>query len=1015
MPILFRDFETRSTVDIKEAGAWHYAADPATDVWCCAYAVDDEPVQLWLPGDPVPAAWIEAAADPAWLVSAHNAAFERRVEQHIMGPRYGWPAIPLERHRCTMAAALAAALPARLDSAAAALNLTHRKADSRVMLQMAKPRKPRRGEDSSGIYWHDDEDKLQQLYAYCRQDTEVERELHHRVPPLSAAEQELWFLDQVINDRGFPVDRALAEAARRIAREEKVAIDRQLAELTSGAVTTIDQVARIVNFVRGQGHQLASLNKRSVSAVLAHNPGAAVREVLELRRKGARASVRKLNALFDRIDQDDRLRDTLQFHAAATGRWAGRGYQPQNLKKPETKDMDAAVAAVLTGDVAHVRALGAPLSIIGDVQRPIICAKPGHVLIGADFSAIESRVLAWVAGEEWKLQAYRDFDRTGDDALEPYCVAASKILRRTVTKADAAGRAIGKVADLAFGYGGGLRAWRAFDRSADYTDNDVDHFKRQFRQAHPATVLCWHKLERAAHKAVRRGKPTSYRSVSFIMEGTTLLMTLPSGRRLAYPEARVVPGNFEGTRNLQFKDNAGGRWADQEAWHGTLIENVVQAVARDVLAAAMLRLEAAGYPIVLHVHDEIMCEVPADCADEAKFLALMTASPPWAEGLPIAASPWSGARYAKADKKLKALPQEAAPPLAPEIAAAVEADPIGSAPADRVGPDPTTAPPWEGETKFEPMPAQAAAADDDDDDAPDDLPALSNFVDAQLNDWDMMSCIFHDDSTPSLKIYHDHYHCFGCGAHGDRAAWLMHTRSMTRVEAQLFIDMYDAPPKPKAKRDNESKTRAALEIWNAAEAFGGIGGTLAERYLADVRRIDVAALPENIGEVLRFHPDCPFGPGARHPCLLALLRDPLTDEPTGIQRVALTPDVFGTGKVRRMVLGRMGAAKFWPANAHLVIGEGIETVLAAATRVPYRGAPLRPAWAAIATTRLSAFPVITDVRRLIILVDNDENGAGQAAAKECAAQWTRAGREAIQLKPTRPGDFNDIVMEQYRV
>jgi hypothetical protein len=1009
MPVLSRDFETRGTVDLKKSGAWRYATDPSTDVWCCAYAVDDAPVQLWIPGDPIPPVWLEAAGSADWLVTAFNAAFERRIEQHIMAPRYGWPLVPLERHRCTMAGALAVALPAKLEKVAAALQLTHQKSDSGIMRQMCKPRKPRRGEDPNGVYWFDDEGRREQLYAYCRQDVEVERELHHRLPPLSPEEQQLWLLDQIINDRGFHVDRALAEAARRVVSEQQVAINAEIARLTGGAATTINQIEKIRAYVQSQGHQLTGLSKRSVSAVLAHNPSDDVREILELRRTGARASVRKLDALFDRIDGDDRLRDTLQFHAAAPGRWAGRGFQPQNLKKPETKDLDAAIDAVLTGKIENVRALGAPLSVIGDISRSIICATPGHVLIGADFSAIESRVLAWCAGEQWKVGAYSEYDRTGDDKLEPYCVAASKILKRTVTKADEAGRAIGKICDLAFGYGGGLGAWRNFDKSDTFSDADVEQFKKSFRQTHAATVRFWHRLERAAHRAIRTAQPTKYRMFSFAMEAGALYMTLPSGRRLAYPEARVVPGKFEGTREIRFKDNAGGRWAESSAWYGTLVENAVQAISRDILAAAMQRLEAAGCPMVLHVHDEIISEIPEGSGDEAKFVEIMTIAPTWAAGLPIAAKPWSGDRYAKTKKA----DTNAAPEHVEGTTTRLSV--TNSTPEPEISVEKPSEPlPWEGTTKFEPViqtaPMGAICPSGNTEDG-DGLPDLADLIDTPLTDDNMMSCAFHEgDNTPSLKIYHDHFHCFGCQAHGDRADWLMLVKGMERGEALLFLDNWDGPvSRPASERDDEDKTSNALRFWDKAKP---IAGTLAEKYLADVRRVDVTALPANIDEVLRFHPRCPFGPGTRHPCLLALLRDATTNEPTGIQRIALKPDVFNGAKVERKVLGRLGAVKFWPANSHLVIGEGIETVLAAATRIPYKGEPLRPAWSAISADRLGRFPVIAGVERLIILVDHDKNGAGQAAATTCASRWSQAGRKAVKLMRDRPGDFNDIILEQ---
>ena len=221
-------------------------------------------------------------------------------------------------------------------------------------------------------------------------------------------------------------------------------INQEIADLTDGEITSIDQVERIRDYVERNGHQLTSLNKRSVSAVLAHEPDEAVRCVLELRREGARASVRKLDRLLAMVDTDNRLRGSLRFHAAHTGRWSGRGYQPQNLKRPETKDLDAAVDAVLSGDIARVRELGAPLTIAGDVQRSVICAAPGHKLIAGDFSAIESRVLAWLADEKWKLETYREYDKTGDPKLEPYCVLASQALKRTVTPDDEEGRRSGR-------------------------------------------------------------------------------------------------------------------------------------------------------------------------------------------------------------------------------------------------------------------------------------------------------------------------------------------------------------------------------------------------------------------------------------------------------------------------------------------------------------------------------------------------------------------------------------------
>ena len=252
---LHRDFETRSLIDLRKVGAHRYAVGPSTGIWCGTYSVNHDPVQLWLPGNPVPPEFLEAAANPGWVVCAHNDAFETAIERHVLHPRYNWPIVPLERHRCTQAMSLALGLPAKLGAVADALELENRKdaAGERLMHQMSKPRKPRKDEDPAGVYWYDDADRLQRLYDYCRQDVEVERELYYRLPPLSAAEQALWVLSTRINERGFHVDRQFAEAARRIAQAAGPEIDAELAELTDGAVTGINQVSRLLRWLRAQG------------------------------------------------------------------------------------------------------------------------------------------------------------------------------------------------------------------------------------------------------------------------------------------------------------------------------------------------------------------------------------------------------------------------------------------------------------------------------------------------------------------------------------------------------------------------------------------------------------------------------------------------------------------------------------------------------------------------------------------------------------------------------------------
>jgi hypothetical protein len=425
------------------------------------------------------------------------------------------------------------------------------------------------------------------------------------------------------------------------------------------------------------------------------------------------------------------------------------------------------------------------------------------------------------------------------------------------------------------------------------------------------------------------------------MRAGALLMRLPSGRHIAYPEARLSAGKFEGVE-ISFKDNQKGGFTDHAAWYGTLIENAVQAVSRDLLAAAMQRLEAAGDPVVMHCHDEIVCEVLAP-GDVDAFTKLMTAAPAWASDLPIAAKGWCRQCYAAAP----------APP------------PAESAPAPASAP----ARPYR------------------------DIPL------AELTGDGKILCPFHDDTTPSLHVYGDHYHCFACGAHGDHIDWLMMVEGMTRDEAIHLLDNWDGPRAINMEQRAGDMLAGAQHIWNAAKP---IAGTLAIKYLEDVRRIDISALPDN--DALRFHPHCPFD-RSQEPCLIAAYRDIANDKFAGIHRIALTPDVFTGAKVQRRTLGSWSAPraiKLWPAGEHLFLGEGIETVLAAATKLK-----MRPAWAAGSSGNIKKFPVLAKTR-LTLLVDNDAGGID--AAKVCIRRWSTAGRKVQIRRPQRSGaDFNDLV------
>ena len=587
MPILIRDYETRSTLDLPDVGAWRYSQHASTDIFCCGYAIDDGPIELWLPGDPIPAAFSEAANNPDWLVAAFNDGFERLVEQHILGPRYGWPLTPIERHRCLQAAALARALPGSLDGVTAALKLEQRKDDAgrRVMLQMARPRKPRKDEDPKGVYWFDDEERREQLYAYCKQDVAAERELHRHLPFLEDSEQALWILDQAINDRGVQIDRTLLDAALKIAEQGRSEIDTELAKITAGEIDSVHQVARLLQWLNAHGAKLKSISKENLEKALTGGVPDIARRVIQLRLDGAHAATNKLYTMRAWLNEDNRARGTLKFHGASTGRWSSYGIQLQNLKRPVVDDIDHAMAAVASGSLERLRKdYSQPMSVVGDVTRAMICAAPGHRLIAGDLSGIESRVTAWVSGQQSKLDQWRRFDETQDPMLEPYY-----LIGRSLGVPEEKARTIGKIADLAFGYQGGVGAWRKLAPDDPAPDEHIKRLQSRWHTAHSHTKLFWKTINDKAVKAVRtplrkvQFQRPEWRHVAFESNGSFLFMHLPSGRKIAYPQPYLRTDPERNTVSVVFMDTGLRGWSECRnglgAYGGTWIENAVQAIA----------------------------------------------------------------------------------------------------------------------------------------------------------------------------------------------------------------------------------------------------------------------------------------------------------------------------------------------------------------------------------------------------------------------------------------------------
>jgi hypothetical protein len=738
--------------------------------------------------------------------------------------------------------------------------------------------------------------------------------------------------------------------------------------------------------------------------VLAHKPDDYVRQLLELRRNGARAAVNKFKRMLAYASPaDGRMRGTLRMFGAGPGRWSGLGPQLQNLKKNESNLPLSVVDSIRAGDRGGIAQYGNPLALLGDVSRAALCADAGMELKSGDFSAIESVILAWLSGETWKLLAYQEYQRTGDTTLEPYRVIARKMLHKAAdAEIDTAERQLGKSAELAAGFGGSVGAWRRIVSHDPRSDDEIRVIIKQWRDAHPAVCRFWKELARAIRVAIRTGQPILVAPapqppiVAAFAEGN-LYLTLPSGRAITYPEARFIPSKYEDApSDVQFMDNARGQWKTYRGWFGTFVENVVQGTARDLLAAAIGRFEAHGFNVVFHCHDEVTVETPSGALSDDEFLKILLQLPDWATELPLSGKVHSGPHYL-APPEQAAEPLNAADPDNQVIESAIDSyiedtrDDVGSIDD----------------------PAQVEREDDEDFVASlaDNVAPLTELVSLPLTPDNKASCPFHDDVEPSCTIYPDHFHCYGCGEHGSRLDWLTRAEGMTAAEAVAFIKDWPGAPTQAPQNGNDDAEKLAFikSIWILAQP---LRGSMAERYLDETRHIDITKLPEDIHRSLRFHPACVFG-SSTQPCLIALMRDPLSDEPVGIQRIALELCDGRVEKIERRMLGRGGVVKLWPAGSQLVVGEGLETTLAAATRIPYAGAPLQPAWAVLSSKKLKTLPVIPGVEQLILLIDNDSNQEGQQAAAHVAACWRAQGRTVMPLMPaTADTDFNDLIMKE---
>lgn len=645
------DFETRSEIDIKKTGAWLYSIHPSTEVLCMAQKAGNTPVKLLTPDlfhvhskkD------VKTILGDYFTLEAHNAGFEYVIWHNIMCRRFNWPKIPLDRWSCSAAKVASHGLPRSLDGAAKAMGLSIQKdmTGHRLMLKMSKPRTKWR-KIGEGEKWFEDPEELAKLYEYCKNDVETEYALSRALADLPGFEKKIWVLDQRINRRGISCDVDLVNSAiSMIALLEGDAKD-EIFDLTDGEVTSLGQVAKILEYLDLEYDvQLPNLQADTVEDALTKNYDSTVKRILELRQLHARASTKKYKAMLTRSDSKGRIRDTLLYHGAHTGRWSGMGIQPQNYIKPKFDRWsieNIAIPAIKKNNIDELDLMfGSPMDALAFSLRASLCATEGKVLIGADYSAIEARVLLWLVDDQEALDLYY----SGGDI---YKDMASRIYNKSINEITKEERDIGKRSILGLGYQMGPPRFKSNCWEYGKVEVSLDFSKRVvkiYRDRYTKVKDLWKLVNKTAIDSVKNKSWISDSNITFSYENSFLFCHLPNGRKLAYKDPSLYLGKYDKVALRYWGVHPKTKkWVRLDTYGGKLVENIVSAIARDIMAEGMLRAEAAGYPIVLTVHDEVIAETTPDKSVD-EFVDLLTEIPEWAEGCPIDAEGWKGQRYRK--------------------------------------------------------------------------------------------------------------------------------------------------------------------------------------------------------------------------------------------------------------------------------------------------------------------------------------------------------------------------------
>lgn len=638
------DIETFSDIDLPSSGVYKYAQGAYFQILLFAYKIDNNPVQLVdvARGEEIPALLVEALQDRKVRKHAFNAQFERVCLSRHVGE---W--LDPEGWYCTMVHALQAGIPGSLKQAALALDLQQRKdaAGVRLIKKFSVPNPKNTLTPGGQTLPSVDPGGWEAFKQYCKQDVEVEIAIQEALrsrEPGPDVWTEYW-VDQAINDRGVGLDIDFIQAAETAGAHHYGQAMSEAKQLTR--LDNPNSVMQLRDWLDAQGAGLPSLTKKAVAQALKDpSTPANVKRVLELRQDMSRTSTKKYATMLACTTQDARAHGLLQFYGAGrTGRWAGRLIQVQNLPRNHMQNLDQARELVKTTNPDTVEMLYDVPDTLSQLIRTALVPSAGYEFTVADYSAIEARVIAWLAGETWRLDAFRN----GEDI---YCTTASRMFGVPVEKngVNAELRQKGKVAELACGYGGSvgaLKAMGALDMGLDRSE--LKPIVNKWRETSPAIVRLWWAVDKAAQDALITDRTIRKAGCTFKKYDNALRVKLPSGRCLYYHDPHVVEGRY-GRNVIAFKGLSTNRvWAKQDTYGPKLVENITQAIARDLLAHALLNLEEAGYRTVMHVHDEVVVETPPGENHAAKIIQLMTDAPAWASGLPLDADAYTCTYYQK--------------------------------------------------------------------------------------------------------------------------------------------------------------------------------------------------------------------------------------------------------------------------------------------------------------------------------------------------------------------------------